>query len=203
MSFAVSMRIVQRAVTGSARRERHTSIPFMSGSKRSQDAVRGMLLLDSARLLHRGLHAARTRRRPGSCAEHPDIGASSITRIRSGWKVSGAIPIERGLPPPAAPRRKHGNNPLALRASPNPPALILAGAAAVPIGGLFLARSQATGDDVAYMKAMIPHHSIAILTSTRADISDPRVRELADEMIEAQRREIAEMKALIEDLEDA
>ena len=55
--------------------------------------------------------------------------------------------------------------------------------------------------DVAYMKAMIPHHSIAILTSTRAHISDPRVRKLADGIIEAQRREIAEMESLIADLD--
>ena len=48
---------------------------------------------------------------------------------------------------------------------------------------------------------MIPHHSIAILTSERAEISDPRVRELAAKIIEAQRREIAEMEALIEELE--
>ena len=68
-------------------------------------------------------------------------------------------------------------------------------------GALWLVRSQATVDDVDWMKAMIPHHSIAILTSERARISDPRVRELADEIIEAQRREIDEMKRLIEDLE--
>ena len=76
--------------------------------------------------------------------------------------------------------------------------------AAVIIFGvsLFLVRSQSTIDDVDYMEAMIPHHSIAILTSERANISDPRVRELADEIIAAQRREIAEMERLIEDLED-
>jgi uncharacterized protein (DUF305 family) len=51
------------------------------------------------------------------------------------------------------------------------------------------------------MKAMIPHHSIAILTSERAHISDPRARGLADKIIESQRREIGEMKALIEALE--
>ena len=51
------------------------------------------------------------------------------------------------------------------------------------------------------MKAMIPHHSIAILTSERAEISDPRVRQLADQIIEAQRREIDEMKGLIAELE--
>ena len=67
--------------------------------------------------------------------------------------------------------------------------------------GVWLVRSQETVGDVAYMKAMIPHHSIAILTSERANIKDPRVRKLADGIIEAQRREIAEMKALIKDLE--
>jgi len=66
---------------------------------------------------------------------------------------------------------------------------------------LWLVRSQVTIDDVSYMKAMIPHHSIAILTSERAHISDPRVRKLADQIIESQRREILEMKALIKDLE--
>ena len=66
---------------------------------------------------------------------------------------------------------------------------------------LWLVRSQVTVGDVAWMKAMIPHHSIAILTSERANISDPRVQKLADEIIEAQVREIAEMKVLIKDLE--
>lgn len=66
---------------------------------------------------------------------------------------------------------------------------------------LWLVRSQATVDQVSWMKAMIPHHSIAILTSERADIRDPRVRKLADSILEAQRREIDEMKGLIEELE--
>lgn len=50
------------------------------------------------------------------------------------------------------------------------------------------------------MEGMIPHHSIAILTSERARIEDPRVRQLADEIIEAQRREIKEMEWLIADI---
>ncbi len=66
---------------------------------------------------------------------------------------------------------------------------------------LWLVRSQATIGDADYMKAMIPHHSIAIMTSERAQITDQRVRKLADEIIEAQRREISEMKYLINDLE--
>ncbi len=78
---------------------------------------------------------------------------------------------------------------------------IFATSTVVFFGTLWLVRSQETVQDVSWMKAMIPHHSIAILTSERAEISDPRVRELADEIIEAQRREIAEMKKLIADLE--
>jgi FlaA1/EpsC-like NDP-sugar epimerase len=70
------------------------------------------------------------------------------------------------------------------------------------ISSLTLMRSQTTIDDVDYMEGMIPHHSIAILTSKRAKIEDPRVRKLADDIIKAQEREIAEMKNLIEDLED-
>ena len=67
---------------------------------------------------------------------------------------------------------------------------------------LWLVRSQATVEDVSYMKAMIPHHSIAILTSERANIDDVRVRQLADGIIEAQRREIAEMNWLIQDIRE-
>lgn len=78
---------------------------------------------------------------------------------------------------------------------------IFAGAAAVFALALWLVRSQSTVDDVAYMRAMIPHHSIAIMTSERARIDDPRVRKLADTIMETQRREIAEMEALIADIE--
>jgi uncharacterized protein (DUF305 family) len=78
---------------------------------------------------------------------------------------------------------------------------IFGGSVAVFALSLWLVRSQATVNDQEYMRAMIPHHSIAILTSTRAQISDPRVRKLADDIIEAQEREIAEMKYLVRDLE--
>lgn len=78
---------------------------------------------------------------------------------------------------------------------------IFAGSIVVFALSLWLVRSQATVDDVDYMRAMIPHHSIAILTSERAQISDPRVAKLAHEIIAAQEKEIAEMRYLIEDLE--
>ena len=77
---------------------------------------------------------------------------------------------------------------------------ILAGAVVAFAGSLWLVRSQSTVEDVSWMKAMIPHHSIAILTSERAALRDPRVRQLADEIIATQRREIDEMEALIRDL---
>ncbi len=80
-------------------------------------------------------------------------------------------------------------------------AVILGVSAIVFAVSLWLVRSQTTVDDVSWMKAMIPHHSIAILTSERAEIEDPRVKQLSEEIIHAQEREIAEMKRLIEELE--
>ncbi len=77
---------------------------------------------------------------------------------------------------------------------------IYVGSAALFIGALALVRSQITVEDRSYMKAMIPHHSIAIMTSERANIDDIRVRELADDIIRAQRREIKEMEWLISDI---
>lgn len=78
---------------------------------------------------------------------------------------------------------------------------IVFAATTVFAASLFLLRSQTTVQDVSWMSAMIPHHSIAILTSERADLSDPRVRDLAQGIVEAQRLEIDEMKALITDLQ--
>ena len=67
-------------------------------------------------------------------------------------------------------------------------------------GGITLVRSRITVSDTDYMEGMIPHHSIAILTSERAQIKDVRVRQLADAIIVAQRREIKEMEWLIADI---
>lgn len=69
------------------------------------------------------------------------------------------------------------------------------------IGLLVVNRSQALVGDTAFMKSMIPHHSIAINNARRAEISDPRVRKLADQIIASQMREIAEMKLLLEDID--
>lgn len=80
-------------------------------------------------------------------------------------------------------------------------AAILVAAVAVFAASLYVVRSQVTVDDESYMKAMIPHHSTAVMTSMRARIRDPRVRNLADRIIESQQREIGEMAALIAELE--
>ena len=80
---------------------------------------------------------------------------------------------------------------------------IILGVAAVTFTlALWLVRSQTTVTDTEYMQAMIPHHSIAIMTSERAHIRDPRVRKLAHDIILAQRREISQMKYLIDDIEE-
>jgi hypothetical protein len=77
---------------------------------------------------------------------------------------------------------------------------IYVGAFAVMAVSLWLSRSQQFVDDREYLKGMIPHHSIAILTSERADLDDRRVCELANEIIRAQREEIAEMDWLVDDI---
>ncbi len=79
---------------------------------------------------------------------------------------------------------------------------ILVGSILLIIASTFLVRQQIPIDDIKWMKAMIPHHSIAILTSNKADLKDPDVKKLAEEIIKAQKREIAEMKKMIERLEE-
>ena len=80
---------------------------------------------------------------------------------------------------------------------------IYVGSLVLFVGALGLVRAQAPIiGDVLYMKAMIPHHSIAIMTSKRADLKDPETKKLAEEIIEAQKREIAQMKKIIYRLEN-
>lgn len=78
---------------------------------------------------------------------------------------------------------------------------VLVGSAALGVILLVVNRNQSLIDDTRFMKSMIPHHSIAINNARKARISDPRVRKLADQIIESQVREIREMKLLVEDIE--
>ncbi|OHC97561.1 MAG: DUF305 domain-containing protein [Sphingomonadales bacterium RIFCSPHIGHO2_01_FULL_65_20] len=79
--------------------------------------------------------------------------------------------------------------------------VIVAVAAVLGVLLLYMNRAQTLVSDTTFMRAMIPHHSIAINNASKAWISDPRVRELADEIIASQVREIEEMKLLIADIE--
>lgn len=81
-----------------------------------------------------------------------------------------------------------------------PKVAVMAVAAMVGVGLLAVNRGQHLISDVSFMESMIPHHSIAINNARKASISDPRVRKLADGIIESQVREIAEMKLLIDDI---
>ncbi|MGD9711867.1 MAG: DUF305 domain-containing protein [Thermomicrobiales bacterium] len=80
--------------------------------------------------------------------------------------------------------------------------IVIAVSLVLLVGGAFLDRSQTTVDDIAFMRGMIPHHSLAITRSERANIDDVRVCELSVEISEAQRREISEMDWLIEDIQE-
>ncbi len=78
--------------------------------------------------------------------------------------------------------------------------MVIIAASLLLFAAVYLDRSQTTVQDTTFMSAMIPHHSMAITRSERAEIMDQRVCELAVEISEAQRREILEMEWLIEDI---
>tara|TARA_R110002020_G_scaffold348915_13_gene562571 strand:- start:781 stop:1236 length:456 start_codon:yes stop_codon:yes gene_type:complete len=80
--------------------------------------------------------------------------------------------------------------------------LIISIAVLLFAGTLFMLRNQILVDDIQWMKAMIPHHSSAILVSQEVDLKDPEAQELARQIIESQQREIAQMKEMITRLEN-
>ncbi|MBC7572149.1 MAG: DUF305 domain-containing protein [Spirosoma sp.] len=75
--------------------------------------------------------------------------------------------------------------------------LIIGGSVAAFVTVLILLRTQTFVGDEQYMQAMIPHHSSAILVSSEANLKDPEVQKLARDIIDAQEREIAQMKAIL------
>ncbi|MBA9079099.1 MULTISPECIES: DUF305 domain-containing protein [Rufibacter] len=80
--------------------------------------------------------------------------------------------------------------------------IIYASSAVVFVGALFFLRNQVLVADEQYMKAMIPHHSSAIMVSQKANIKDPELKKLADEIIKSQVKEIAEMKAILKRMDE-
>lgn len=81
--------------------------------------------------------------------------------------------------------------------------IIMGLSAIVFVATLYGLRQQVFISDVQWMKAMIPHHSSAIMVSQKAHLKDPEAIKLAEEIIEAQEREIAQMKKMIYRLENA
>ncbi len=81
-------------------------------------------------------------------------------------------------------------------------AIILVSAVVIFFDTFAMLRNQTFIKDVQYMKAMIPHHSSAIMVSQKATFEDPELKKLAEEIIEAQKREIAQMKKIIYRLEN-
>ncbi|TXB62313.1 MULTISPECIES: DUF305 domain-containing protein [Phaeodactylibacter] len=81
--------------------------------------------------------------------------------------------------------------------------LILGSAVLVGVFTFYILREQTFVGDKAWIRAMIPHHSSAIMVSQEADLQDPEAIQLAKEIIEAQKREIAEMKKMLYRLEQA
>ena len=77
---------------------------------------------------------------------------------------------------------------------------IIGGAVFVFIVSLVLLRTQTPVTDAQYMRAMIPHHSSAIMTSKNADLKDPELKKLAQDIIVSQQKEITQMKAILERL---
>ena len=80
---------------------------------------------------------------------------------------------------------------------------IIAGSFLLFVSALFLVRTQKpiVGDKL-WMEAMIPHHSIAILTSERANLTDPEVKKLSQDIIKTQKEEIQKMKDMLERLKN-
>lgn len=76
--------------------------------------------------------------------------------------------------------------------------IIIAGSIIVFSLALWALRTQTPVGDIQFMKAMIPHHSSAILTSKHADIKDPEVKKLSEAIIASQEKEIATMKSILQ-----
>lgn len=62
-------------------------------------------------------------------------------------------------------------------------------------------RQQTLVTDRQFLKSMIPHHSAAILMCQEADITDPELKKLCDEIVTGQQREIEQMEAKLKELD--
>ncbi|AQP46088.1 DUF305 domain-containing protein [Tessaracoccus flavus] len=76
--------------------------------------------------------------------------------------------------------------------------ILLVGFLALFLAAFFMGRSEVGVGDEGFLKSMIPHHSRAILVCQEASITDPEIEQLCVEIIDAQQKEIAQMKEILE-----
>ncbi|MGE0854008.1 MAG: DUF305 domain-containing protein [Hyphomicrobiaceae bacterium] len=76
-------------------------------------------------------------------------------------------------------------------------ALVVLGAIVVFFGAFALIRTQTTIGDRGFLRSMIPHHSGAILMCGEANLTDPEIKKLCEEIIRSQQREIDQMKSIL------
>ena len=69
--------------------------------------------------------------------------------------------------------------------------------AAIFVLSLVGIRQQSLVGDDQFLSSMIPHHSGAILMCEEAKLTDPEIRQLCGEIIQAQKDEIAQMKRIM------
>ena len=63
--------------------------------------------------------------------------------------------------------------------------------------GVWLGRTEALVGDEQFLRAMIPHHSRAILVCNEAEITDPEIEQLCGQIVATQREEIAIMEQML------
>lgn len=73
-------------------------------------------------------------------------------------------------------------------------ALFIIGATILLFVFFFGIRTQAFVGDKQFLKSMIPHHSAAILMCREGNITDPELKQLCDNIIANQKREIEQME---------
>ena len=78
-------------------------------------------------------------------------------------------------------------------------AVLVVGFVVLFFGGLWLGRAEVGVGNDQFLRAMIPHHSRAILVCENANITDPAIDELCQGIIKTQEEEIATMEAMLGD----
>ncbi|OSZ77128.1 DUF305 domain-containing protein [Chitinophagaceae bacterium IBVUCB2] len=79
---------------------------------------------------------------------------------------------------------------------------VIFAASLIALVGFFLCiRYQVAVGDKQFLKGMIPHHAAALLMAKKANIKDPEIKKLTEQIILSQQAEIEQMKAKIKEIE--